>query len=378
LLQFWLGLLLWPGGWVSRGAETPAPVVFQSGVGRFEVAAIEATAAQRVSALAVEAWDALAAPLALPERFAPPIFARLIPAADWNEAAAFRVIVEPGGVVSLRVRTEAATPEAVVRRALVQGLLLRLAVAQHGVNGRLAAPLWLEHACVQWWQTRVAPSRMDAVRAESARLVPPGLGALFAWRRGEPEPRALEIGSLWALTFLQAESGRSNGWPALLPRLLAGDEPMAALAAHFPGRFASAVERDLWWQTGWHHLRRVNPLPTLSAADSRQVLGETQRFVFARDDGTDHVVPLAAVLERAREPLVEAELARRVAELNRLVAALHPFFRNAGLSLVEALNAKAASPAKRTELAQAVRQDWRDATELEAATTAALDALERK
>jgi hypothetical protein len=64
--------------------------------------------------------------------------------------------------------------------------------------------------------------------------------------------------------------------------------------------------------------------------------------------------------------------------LNRLVAALHPFFRNAGLSLVEALNAKAASPAKRTELAQAVRQDWRDATELEAATTAALDALERK
>ncbi|MCX6956233.1 MAG: hypothetical protein NTV51_29210, partial [Verrucomicrobia bacterium] len=109
--------------WAAAGE--PGPVLFQSAPGRFEVASVDVDGAQRVVALATEAWQQLAGPLALPESFTTPVFVRLVPALDWGEPAPFRVIVEPGGVVSVRVRWEAAIPENHVRRALVQGLLMR-------------------------------------------------------------------------------------------------------------------------------------------------------------------------------------------------------------------------------------------------------------
>ena len=56
--------------------------------------------------------------------------------------------------------------------------------------------------------------------------------------------------------------------------------------------------------------------------------------------------------------------------LNRVVPALHPFYRNAGLSLAEVFARRAS--------AEAFERDWRDATELDAATSAALDALEKR
>ena len=111
-------------GWAATGSSVP--VIFQSAPGRFEVAALDGGDAQRVAALAAQAWPMLAGPLALPESFASPVFVRLVPAADWGERSPFRVTVEAGGVVSVRVAWDPTTPEVVVRRALVQGLLPQL------------------------------------------------------------------------------------------------------------------------------------------------------------------------------------------------------------------------------------------------------------
>ena len=144
-LVAWFGVAL---AAMRAGGASPVPVIFQSAPGRFEVAAIDATAAEAVVARAEEAWPLLAAPLALPEAFSSPIFVRLVPAADWVETAPFRVIVEAGGVVSVRLREAGTLEERVVRQALVQGLLLRTAVARHGVGGRPTAPRWLEEACL--------------------------------------------------------------------------------------------------------------------------------------------------------------------------------------------------------------------------------------
>lgn len=362
----------------AAGAVSGAAVaLFQSAPGRFEVAGVAVSGAQRVVALASEAWQQLAGPLALPESFASPVFVRLVPAADWREAVPFRVIVETGGVVSVRVRWDEATPEIFVRRALVQGLLMRQAVARHGVNERLAAPLWLEHACVGWWHTRADPAQLDALKQATARLAPPALDELLEWQRGAVEPTQLTEGAVWLLTFLRGESGRAGEWPALLHRLLGGETPVAALVASYPGRFANEGERELWWQTGWHHLRRARVLPGLEAAESRAELAELARFVFARGRG-DAVVPLREVLGQAREPVVEAELKRRSVALNRGLPALHPFYRNAALSLAEALAARGVAAKRREILCAVFEQDWRDANELEAASAAALDALERR
>lgn len=361
----------------ATGALAPAPVIFQSAPGRFEVAAAEIGGAQRVVAQAGEAWHWLAGPLALPDSFASPVFVRLVPAAEWVELPPFRVTVEAGGVVSVRVRWADDTPEIFVRRALVQALLMRQAVARHGVSERLTAPLWLEHACIGWWRTRAEPAQLDALKQACARQAPTALDDVLGWQRGADEPLALSYGALGLLTFLQAESPRGGEWPALLQRLLGGETPLEALALSYPGRFQHPRERELWWQTGWHHLRRARSLPGLEAVESRSELGELARFVFARE-GRDAVVPLREVLAHAREPEVDADLRRRLATLHRTLSGLHPFYRNAALSLAEVLALRAVSLEQREASCAAFERDWRDATDLEAASTAALDALEAK
>lgn len=375
--------MAWAAGWalvltgaVEMRAAPTATVVFQSGPGRFEVSGVDSAAAQAVVNLAVDGWRHLAVPLGLPESFSSPVYCRLVPGEDWAEATPFRVIVEAGGVVSLRLRAGSAMPGLIVRRALVQALLMRLAVAHYGVNEKLAAPLWLELACVEWWRTRAEPAQFDALKQASARLTP-NLGEILTAERGSAEPTDLTVGSVWTLAFFQSASGRENEWLNLLHRLLGGEESAAAVAASFPGRFNNELERELWWQTGWHQLRRVRLLPTLEADESQRELEALSRFVFAAEDGRDAVIPLRVVLAHAREPIVEVELQRRTTDLNRLLPALHPFFRNAGLSLAAAL-APGSGEARRNEAASAFDGDWRDAVELTSASHAALDELEKR
>ncbi|MSU50264.1 MAG: hypothetical protein EXS37_14455, partial [Opitutus sp.] len=359
-----------------HAATAPTPVSVQTAPGRFEISAIDATMAHVVAAASEEAWRLLAGPLALPEAFSSPIFVRLVPASDGEEAGRFRVLVEPGGVVSLRMTGDTRVSSG-TRRALVQALLLRLGVARYGASEQLNAPLWLEHACVGWWQTRLDGAQLDALKHESRRGSPPSLEALLNWSGGTEEPRLFSVGAVWLLTFLQAESGRAREWPAFLLRLLGGEEPLAALTACYPGRFSDATERELWWQTGYHHARRVRSLPMLEAADSQAQLGALARFVFAgATDETDAVVPLRGVMARADAPIVAADLTRRLADLERLIPALHSFYRNAGLSLAEVIRTGVKFPARREALCATFEQDWSDAIELEAATSAALDELE--
>jgi hypothetical protein len=162
-----------------------------------------------------------------------------------------------------------------------------------------------------------------------------------------------------------------------LRRLLAGGDPQAMLAQCYPGRFHGVAARELWWQTGWHHARRVRTLPTQEAEESRRQLAGFARFVFAAGDGgNDQVLDLRTVLARRAEPLVAAEVARRAADLGRLVTAMHPFYRNAALSLAEAF---AAGDVRAREKACALfEQDWRDGRVLEETSAAILDRLERE
>lgn len=360
-----------------RAANAPVPVSVQSAPGRFEVSALDASVAHAVVAASEEAWRFLSAPLGLPEAFSSPIFVRVVPVAD-GAPESFQALVEPGGIVSLRLSI-ASRVGPMARRALVQALLFRVGVARFGASEQINAPLWLEHACVGWWRTRRDGAQLDALKYESRSGPPPPLEELLAWAPGDEEPKAYANAAVWLFIFLQAESGRAKEWPALLQRLLGGEEPLAALAACFPERFATAAERELWWQTGYHHVRRVRTLPMLEPREAREQLGALVRFVFAgSEDDTDVVLPLRQVLNHANDPVVAADLARRAADLSRLIPALHPFYRNAGLTLAEVLRDGVKLPMRREELCAAFEQDWNAAVDLEMATTAALDAVENQ
>lgn len=375
VVWFLLGVL--PGSIQSaEPARLSAPAVFTTRPGQFEVIAPDAAAAAAVTTLAGEAWRILTDPLALPAAFSSSIFIRLVPADEWREPAVFRATVEPGGIVSLRLRWEPSLEASIARRALVQALLLRLAVAQHGVSERIAVPLWLEQGAVGWWITRAQPARLDGWQQEAADTADVPLERLLGWQRGEPEPRAWQLAALWWFSHLRDEAGRTSAWRDCLARVLGGEKAAAALAACYPAVARDVDTRELWWQVGLHHQRRLKSLPLQSAAESRVWLAELPRAVFSRS-GVDAVFSLDDLFAARDDAIVAEEVARRVARIERELRWLHPWYRNAALSLGEALEAIRAGDAVR--FAEARAQFVRDAhegSELEKAMDAALDALE--
>ncbi|HEY0944794.1 MAG TPA: hypothetical protein VGD81_05985 [Opitutaceae bacterium] len=357
-------------------APPPAPAVFTSGRGQFEVIAPDAAAAAAVTTLAGEAWRFLAGPLGLPAGFSSSIFVRLVPAAEWRDAAVFRVAVEPGGIVSLRLRWEPALDAEIVRRALAQALLSRLAVAQHGVSANIKVPLWLEQGTVGWWITRAQPARLDGWQQEAADAVEVRLVRLLAWQRGEPEPRAWQLAALWWFCHLRDEAGQTSAWHDCLRRVLGGEDATAALVACYPALAREERARELWWLVGLHHQRRLKPLPLLNASESRAWLADLPRVVLSRD-GADSVLSLDDLFAAREESVVTGEVAWRVARIGRELPWLHPLYRNAALSLGETFEAIQAGDA--TRFADAKAQFARDAAEgreIEAAMEVALDALD--
>lgn len=353
---------------VFGASPEPAPVLYQTAPGRFEIAATQADEARRTTDAAEEAWRLLSVPLGLPESFSTAVYVRVVPGAGPD----FVAQVEPGGVVSVWLRRDEGMKDEVLHRALVRGLLLRLMVWHHGTEAGRGPPRWLEEACLGWWRTRAEPAQLDALRQESAKSAPPRLAELLHWSREQKASAELSAAAVWWLAFAQAESVRGREWPAWLRTTLAGQDGLEALASCYPGRFTNERERELWWQTGFHQHRRIRPLPLLNAEESRALIGEWARFVIARD-GRDVALSRREALTRGRERWYAAEIAHRQTELTRVLPALHAFYRNAGLSLSDALLSQ---EPHRDEAWAKFEQDWADAQELEAASTATLEAME--
>jgi hypothetical protein len=368
-----LGLL---AGLPLRGA---APVLAASLAGRFEVASMDASVAHRVAAAAEEGWRVLATPLGLPPAFPSPVFVRIVPSGTPGTPRTHEVAVEPGGLVTLWLGPRAQEGRN-LRVALTDALLHRLGVALHGATVPPVVASWLVLGAAGWWETRVDGARLDALREVSRRAPPPELVRLLDGPRGPTGPEGDAAGATWLFTFLLAESSRGGEWPRLLARLLAGGDPQAMLAQAYVGRFGGPEDRELWWRTGWHHHLRQRVLPGLEAEEARELLAALGRFVFADEGGVDRLVPLAEVLARRSEPLVAAELARRGAELGRSVAGMHPFYRNAALTLAEAFALPAGPEGDRRKPALGAQweRDWADGLALEAATRAALDRWEAR
>lgn len=349
--------------------------VFQSGAGRFEVSAWDADVAREVTAAAEDAWRNLSGPLGLPESFSSPVFLRVVRPAEWPERSPFLTQVEPGGVVSVRLAWSPTVAARATERAVVQALLMRLAVAQHGVRESLTVPLWLELGCVGWWRARAEAARLDSLKYETRRSSLPRLSDLLAAQRSDAPSREIELGATWLVTVLSSESGRTAAWPQLLRRLLNGENGATALDVTFGERFRGEADRELWWRTCLEQALRSRTLPGLEAEESRLALEALARCVVLEEAG-DRLVGLEEMLAHAAEPYVAAELARRATEAARLAPAAHPFFRNAALSLAEALNAGTASTERQAELVRVFRSDWEAGRALMRASAAALDAFE--
>lgn len=364
----------------AEGLAEPEARVFYTQAGQFEVIVTEVGDAQPMLALGRSVWDALAGPLGLPaDGFTTPVSVRLVPAKAWNEAPPFTVMVEPAGLVSVRVRWSADADPIFVRRAFVQGLILRQAVAWHAVGPRLTVPLWLEQACTAWSLVREKPAMLDAFQQESAgmAMLPP-LRALLEWERGAVESRGRELASLWLFLQLQAEQGGSARWGGWVRGVVGGAPPYETLPRAYAGLWPDGLALELWWQTVFHHQRRSRALPVMTAEASRAWMQDRSRWLAGRE-GREVVLALEELPELRKEAWVLEELKQRLGQTRMVLGAIHPYYANAALSLGRVY--EAAEKGRGQEFTAALadfQRDALDARELEDTVGAILDTAPRK
>jgi len=359
----------------------PAPHVFLTGTGEFEIASVDLVAARNGTKLAEEIWRTLDTPLLLPAAgFSQPITVRVLPlAAGTKERASFQANAELGGRVGVTVRwTADAAGDDALRRGLVQALLMRRAIAWHGLVTELRVPFWLENACVRWTETRERPALLDAWQQDAARVAMPRLAAVLSQQRLAAADPAADLAALGLMAHLQAESGREQRWPQLLRAVLGGTETLAALPLYYGDYFKDDAARELWWQVGWQAQLRQAAQAGETPAESRQWLVERAHWT-ARltKDAPDAELTLDEVYAARAEAWVTRELAERLAELRAGLGTVHPFYRNAALSLGRVYESALFGDRRGFNKAQAdLVRDIADGRELEQISKEALDELE--
>lgn len=362
----------------AQAAPRDATAVFRTSGGQFEIIGPDAQASAAVAELAERAWQHLRGPLDLPAQFSSAVVVRLVPAASWREPAIFRSEVEPGGLVSVRVAWRDDLPASVMRRALVQGLLLRLAVAQHGVGRSLQVPLWLEQGCVGWWVTRRNPAMLDSWQQEADGAAAVRLQDLLGWQRGDVEPRAWELAALWWFSGLVEDARATPGpWRNFLHAVLGGMESGAALARAYPNVGVDAATREQWWQVVARHEATARSMPWWTPTMSRERLGESLRVVLAAGEGgPDRWLGSEALWAGRTNRAVQAAVRNRLERLGTGLPWVHPFYRNAAISAGLFWEALRDGDRAAMEAAEAsLIDDIALGRELEATTAAALDAI---
>ncbi len=364
---------------VARVPATPRPVLYWSEARRFEIVSLDPTTGRVAVDIADSVWRHLREPLTLPASFSPAIVVRFVPAEQWgDDAALFRTWVETGGLVSQRIRWSSELTEDVVRRALVQALLTRLAVSYHGWSGAITVPVWLENACETWVETRERPAMFDAWRQEATARSAPNLATLFDWKRADGDPRLLKTAAFALMRWLHEDGGQSQQWGAWLRGVLGGGDAATGLGAIYGQRWADEAERELAWRVAYNETRREKPVPLQTSAESREWLAGLYRIVLL-DTRTGREVVLGpdAWWEHRRDREVRSVLAARLIALEGGMRMVHPFYRNAGASLGRLL--VAVREERETDFAEARERFIEDAQAgriLEEETAAVLDAPE--
>jgi hypothetical protein len=371
--------------------ETAAPVlsaepekkgtllVFYTGQGQFEIIATEARAAQDALVLANSVWRSLAKPVGLPvSGFSSAVAVRLVPEKDWTAPAFFTVVAEPGGLVGVRICRGDKVDARIMRRALVQAVLLRQAVAWHGAKQGLTVPLWLEQACVALGEVRDRPAMLDAMQQESEQLAPPPLEELLRWQRGQAEERGRVLASYWLFQHLQDESGDMPRWARSVRAITGGADPMKALQDNYGTAWKDADSRELWWQVGFHNERLTSTVPLMSMGDSRDWLADRCRWLAVKN-GREQVLALDDLWTLRKESWIKTGMVERSQQLQNQLPRLHPFYKNAAISMGRMYQAAGKGSEEEFKAAKlALSQDATDGRELEAASGAALDELEAR
>lgn len=374
------------GETVAPEAAPPQARWYLGGSGRFEVVAAPGEEGLELGLVAERAWPVWQTALGLPDRLPVAITVRLAPADAWGFGeAAWRVAAEPTGVVTLWIR--GGRPPGVERErvwlcALAEAALRRLAY-WHGAGAEGVAPAWLAAAAAEDAFASAQPAMLDAwrqfVAARAGRM--PALRELLLAPSGsgaEPD-EAGQAGAYGIWLWLRAEAGRGPAWRNLVKASVSGVPAGLALVKAYPGLFPKPVaeELELAWQTAAAGLAGMRGSPGMEAAESRRWLMETNRLLVRAAGGEgDEALRPAEVWSDRNDPVLFDARETRIARLNSIFGAIHPFYRNAAGSLGRVFLAQREGDQRAWLRALGEwREDMASGEELERASAALLDEL---
>lgn len=381
-----LGLWLAVGARADAAEPAGAEVRFFPGSGgRFEVAALEGEEGSRLVRLAEEAWAVWRGPLGLPDRWTTGITVRLTPTEAWDFAEpAWRLSAEATGLVSLWIRGGGKPGAGRDRRwaaALAEAAWTRVAISEGVGPAARTVPDWLVAGAAEAALIEARPALGDAWRQAAARPGgAAGLEAILKWRgaqtAGDGEPEWVGAFGVWR--WLGAGPGRAEAWPRFVAALLAGEAPGLALTRVYGPGLArpEKAELELAWRTSLAAMAREQATPLLGAEESRRQLERLARAVLTpTEGGPERVWELGALTAAEARGYPAAEREERARWLTANLARMHPFYRNAAVSLGRCWQAQErGDDAAREGALQEWRADFATGLELERGSAAALDA----
>jgi hypothetical protein len=327
--------------------------------------------------IAEEAWEGMAGPLDLPpDAYPQPVYIRLVPLAQWPGPAPYTNTQSEGAVLTWVGWNPKQADLKMLRRAIVQGILVRQAIALHGPVAGLKVPLWLEDACVAWCLTRAHPAMLESWQQETVQLDPPKLRTLLDRERGGAPDRAAELAALWLISHLRAESGPEGRWPRLVSAVLGGMDSGVALDKFYGSYYSDPAGRELWWGVGFFSQRRASVATTSQTApDSRTWLSEQARWTGTRGE-REVSLTLDDIYQARQESWVRQQLDLRVRILLAGLDSVHPFYHSAAIALGQVYQAAAAGNERDFARAKAdLRAAIADGLEMEQAANKLLDAV---
>jgi hypothetical protein len=373
----------------ASAPEAPEPRLIGGGSGRFEVIAEPGPEALRLAELAENAWLEWREPLGLPSRLPTTITVRLVPMKSWRggERRHF-VAAGHGGVVTVWIRGDAGGGLAAERAwlgALAEGVLKRKSVLLGG-SPDLEAPAWLAEAAAEAAIFAARPAMLDAWQAEMRREEAPARLREVLIRAGEAGAgggRGRSLGAAGVWLWLRGEGLRNGAWARFLDSVLLGESPGGALAREYASIVpagADAREWELAWRVAAARLAAAQQTPVLEPAEARRRIERLGRLVvFDVAAGGERVQAPVGEWQTRREAWPAGERRARAAFLAAELPRMHPFYRNAAVSLGRAWQALAEGrEGEWREAGAEWGEDWAAGRALEAASARLLDEAEAR
>lgn len=325
---------------MSEARQTAARdrfLTYETGRGQWRILAPDGVSGGAAMQLGRELWRQLERPLGLPkDGFSSAILVQLVLPDQWmGEAGGHRVTVDPGGLVSVWVGLGPEATERGVTRALVEGLVMRLAVWRHGATESVVAPAWLVEGAALWAETRAQPAWADEWRRQARGLRPPRLEAILNWDGKDDEATRVASYAVWV--WLVGDSGMSQRWSQMLRLMLGGEGPGAALRTYYGQGWRDWTEQELAWQVTYHDQVTRTEAGPWGVVETRDWLRDLSRVVkYDRETEAERTLEFGDYGEVRREVILAMVIASRLQLLQARLPRLHPFYHNAGLSLAQA------------------------------------------